>query len=223
MLELVGAYAPFANGGVGVVPHVITKIRTTSGRVLFERRPMTLGQVVEPRHVAMMNAMMNQTTVSGTARTVRLPGWIVAGKTGTSQDFRDAWFVGYTGRFIAGVWLGNDDGTPTRRLTGGGLPVDVWNRTMAEAHKGQSIVDLPGNWRSYDAPGRILPGETLDQPMTMSRVEPAGRRPQRPPARPRTAAPCCAPSRQRPPRPPLPLTAHSAALERRGAIPTSSG
>jgi penicillin-binding protein 1A len=180
VLELVGAYAPFANGGVGVVPHVITKIRTTSGRVLFERRPMTLGQVVEPRHVAMMNAMMNQTTVSGTARTVRLPGWIVAGKTGTSQDFRDAWFVGYTGRFIAGVWLGNDDGTPTRRLTGGGLPVDVWNRTMAEAHKGQSIVDLPGNWRSYDAPGRILPGETLDQPMTMSRVEPNGRRPQRP-------------------------------------------
>ncbi len=135
------------------MPHVITKIRTTSGRVLFERRPMNLGQVVEPRYVAMMNAMMNQTTVSGTARTVRLPGWIVAGKTGTSQDFRDAWFVGYTGRFIAGVWLGNDDGTPTRRLTGGGLPVDIWNRTMAEAHKGQTIVDLPGNWRSYDAPG----------------------------------------------------------------------
>jgi len=181
LLELAGAYAPFANGGTGVIPHVITRIRTTSGRVLFERRPMNNGQVVEPRHVAMMNAMMNQTTVSGTARTVRLPGWIVAGKTGTSQEFRDTWFVGYTGRFVAGVWLGNDDGTPTRRLTGGGLPVDVWNRVMAEAHRGQPIVDLPGNWRSYDAPGRILPGDTLDQPMTLSRVEPGGqRRPQRP-------------------------------------------
>ncbi len=182
LLELTGAYAPFANGGTGIIPHVITRIRTTSGRVLFERRPMNNGQVVEPRYVAMMNAMMNQTTVSGTARTVRLPGWIVAGKTGTSQEFRDTWFVGYTGRFVAGVWLGNDDGTPTRRLTGGGLPVDVWNRVMAEAHRGQSIVDLPGNWRSFDAPGRILPGDTLDQPMTMSRVEPGGqRRPQRPP------------------------------------------
>lgn len=182
LLELTGAYAPFANGGTGIVPHVITRIRTTSGRVLFERRPMNNGQVVEPRYVAMMNAMMNQTTVSGTARTVRLPGWIVAGKTGTSQEFRDSWFVGYTGRFVAGVWLGNDDGTPTRRLTGGGLPVDVWNRVMAEAHRGQSIVDLPGNWRSYDAPGRILPGDALDQPMTMSRVEPGGQR--RPPRTP---------------------------------------
>jgi penicillin-binding protein 1A len=181
VLELVGAYAPFANGGTGVIPHVITRIRTANGRVLFQRQPMTNGQVVEPRHVAMMNAMMNQTTVSGTARTVRLPGWIVAGKTGTSQEFRDAWFVGYTGRFVAGVWLGNDDGTPTRRLTGGGLPVDIWNRVMAEAHRGQTIVDLPGNWRSYDAPGRILPGEALDQPMTLSRVEPGGqRRPPRP-------------------------------------------
>jgi penicillin-binding protein 1A len=182
VLELVGAYAPFANGGTGVVPHVITRIRTTNGRVLFQRRPMNNGQVVEPRHVAMMNAMMNQTTVSGTARTVRLPGWIVAGKTGTSQEFRDAWFVGYTGRFVAGVWLGNDDGTPTKRLTGGGLPVDIWNRVMAEAHRGQQIVDLPGNWRSYETPGRILPGEALDQPMTMSRVEPQAprRNPQRP-------------------------------------------
>ncbi|MCA0317326.1 MAG: PBP1A family penicillin-binding protein [Proteobacteria bacterium] len=183
LLELVGAYAPFANGGIGVIPHLITKIRTTNGRVLFQRRPMNNGQVVEPRHVAMMNAMMNQTTVSGTARTVRLPGWIVAGKTGTSQEFRDAWFVGYTGRFVAGVWLGNDDGTPTRRLTGGGLPVEVWNRAMAEAHRGQQVVDLPGNWRSFDAPGRILPGEGLDQPMTMSRIE-QQRAPQRTAQRP---------------------------------------
>ncbi|MFN3853903.1 MAG: transglycosylase domain-containing protein [Phreatobacter sp.] len=183
LLELTGAYAPFANGGTGVVPHVITRIRTASGRVLFQRPPLDLGRVIEPRHAAMMNAMMNQTTVSGTARSVRLPGWIVAGKTGTSQEFRDAWFVGYTGRFIAGVWLGNDDGTPTRRLTGGGLPVDVWNRVMAEAHRDQPIIDLPGNWRSYGVPDRILPGEALDQPMAMTPTD--GRRaPARPLAEP---------------------------------------
>jgi penicillin-binding protein 1A len=177
LLELTGAYTPFANGGIGVMPHVITRIRTTNGRTLFERRPMNAGQVVEPRHVGMMNAMMHETVASGTARTVRLAGWATAGKTGTSQEFRDAWFVGYTGRYVTGVWLGNDDGQPTKRLTGGGLPVDIWNRVMAEAHRGQQVVDLPGNWRQFNQPSRILPGDALDQPMVLSRVDaPAARR-----------------------------------------------
>src|SRR6201989_434810 len=100
MLELVGAYAPFANGGLGVSPHVVLKIRTNEGKVLYARQPDQLGQVIDPRNVGMINTMMQETLLSGTARKAELPGWMAAGKTGTSQDFRDAWFIGYTANLV---------------------------------------------------------------------------------------------------------------------------
>src|SRR6266446_4675083 len=109
LTELVGAYTPFANGGQGVTPHVVTKIRTAEGKVLYTRPADQLGQVIDPRNVAMMNTMMQETLLSGTARKAEIPGWMAAGKTGTSQDFRDAWFIGYTANLVTGVWLGNDD------------------------------------------------------------------------------------------------------------------
>ncbi len=145
LLELVGAYAPFANGGLGVSPHVVTRIRTDGGKVLYARQADQLGQVIEPRHVAMMNTMMQETLLSGTAHKAELPGWIAAGKTGTSQDFRDAWFIGYTANLVTGVWLGNDDNSPTRRATGGGLPVEVWTRFMKAAHQGVPVAALPNS------------------------------------------------------------------------------
>jgi penicillin-binding protein 1A len=142
VVELVGAYAPFANGGLGVSPHVVTKIRSQGGKVLYARPSDQLGQVIEPRYVAMMNTMMRETLVSGTARKAEIPGWVAAGKTGTSQDFRDAWFIGYTANLVAGVWLGNDDNSPTRKATGGGLPVEVWTRFMRSAHQGVPVASL---------------------------------------------------------------------------------
>src|SRR5882724_9681780 len=145
LTELVGAYAAFANGGQSVSPHVVTKIRTGEGKVLYMRSTEQLGQVVEPRNVAMMNAMMQETLLSGTARKAELPGWMAAGKTGTSQDFRDAWFIGYTANLVTGVWLGNDDNSPTKKATGGGLPVEVWTRFMKAAHQGVPVVALPGS------------------------------------------------------------------------------
>jgi penicillin-binding protein 1A len=145
MLELVGAYAPFANGGLGVSPHVVTKIRTVEGKVLYMRSPDQLGQVIDPHYVAMMNIMMQETLLSGTAHKAELPGWMAAGKTGTSQDFRDAWFIGYTANLITGVWLGNDDNSPTRKATGGGLPVEIWTRFMRAAHQGVPPVPLPAS------------------------------------------------------------------------------
>ena len=145
LTELVGAYAPFANGGLGVTPHVVTRIRTTDGKVLYTRPPDQLGQVIEPRNVAMMNTMMEETLLSGTARKAEIPGWMAAGKTGTSQDFRDAWFIGYTADLVTGVWLGNDDNSPTRKATGGGLPVEVWTRFMRAAHQGVPVAALPGS------------------------------------------------------------------------------
>jgi len=145
LTELVGAYAPFANGGRGVAPHVVTKIRTPEGKVLYARLPDQLGQVIEPRSVAMMNTMMQETLLSGTARKAEIPGWMAAGKTGTSQDFRDAWFIGYTANLVTGVWLGNDDNSPTRKATGGGLPVEVWTRFMRVAHQGVPVAALPNS------------------------------------------------------------------------------
>jgi len=145
-LELVGAYAPFANGGFAVLPHVINRITDARGKVLYAIPQEQLGRVIDPRYVAMMNAMMEQTLTIGTARRAALPGWNAAGKTGTSQDFRDAWFVGYTPSLVTGVWLGNDDGTPTKHVTGGGLPVDVWSRVMRAAHQGVPVASLPTSW-----------------------------------------------------------------------------
>ena len=153
VIELVGAYAPFANGGLGVSPHVVTKIRTNEGKVLYARQPDQLSQVIEPRHVAMMNTMMQETLLSGTARKAELPGWMAAGKTGTSQDFRDAWFIGYTANLVTGVWLGNDDNSPTKKATGGGLPVEVWTRFMRSAHQGVPVANLP---RSQAGGGGLL-------------------------------------------------------------------
>ncbi len=145
LVELVGAYAPFANGGLGVSPHVVNKIRTVEGKVLYMRSADPLGQVIEPRNVAMMNTMMQETLLSGTARKAELPGWMAAGKTGTSQDFRDAWFIGYTANLVTGVWLGNDDNSPTKKATGGGLPVEIWTRFMRVAHQGLPVVPLPAS------------------------------------------------------------------------------
>ena len=142
--ELVSAYTPFANGGYAASPHVIERIRTTDGKTLYARPPQALGRIVDPRYIAMMNTMMRQTLVSGTARGASLPGWQAAGKTGTSQDYRDAWFIGFTSRLVTGVWLGNDDDSPTRKATGGGLPVEVWSRFMQTALRNVPPAPLPG-------------------------------------------------------------------------------
>lgn len=146
VLELVGAYVPFANGGVGISPHVVTRIKTLDGKLLYLRQPDQLGQVIEPHYVAEMDQMMGQTLVIGTAKKAELPpGWMAAGKTGTSQDFRDAWFIGYTAHLVTGVWFGNDDNSPTKKATGGGLPVDVWSRFMKVAHQGVPPAPLPNS------------------------------------------------------------------------------
>ena len=144
MLELVGAYATFANGGYALVPHVVQKITAANGKVLYARNTGQLGRIVEARYVAMMNQMMAETLTIGTAHKAALPGWLAAGKTGTSQDFRDAWFIGYTAHLVTGVWLGNDDGTSTKHVTGGGLPVEIWSRFMRGAHQGVPVASLPG-------------------------------------------------------------------------------
>ena len=142
-LELVGAFVPFANGGIGVQPHIIARIKTAGGALLYQRKPGNNGRVIAPNDVAMMNAMMTETLLTGTARKGEIPGWQAAGKTGTSQDWRDAWFIGYTSRLVTGVWLGNDDSSPTKKASGGNLPTEIWSRFMKEAMAGQPPTPLP--------------------------------------------------------------------------------
>ncbi len=144
MLELVGAYAPLSNGGYAVTPRVIEKITATNGKVLYARSAQQLGRIIDARYVTMMNTMMAETLTIGTAHKAALPGWPAAGKTGTSQDFRDAWFIGYTAHLVTGIWLGNDDGTPTKHVTGGTLPVEIWSHFMRGAHQGVPVASLPG-------------------------------------------------------------------------------
>ncbi len=119
-------------------------MRSADGKTLYDRSQQPLGRIVDARYVGMMNTMMHETLVSGTARSANLPGWQAAGKTGTSQDFRDAWFIGYTSHLVTGVWLGNDDNSPTKKAVGGGLPVEIWSRFMKAAHQGVAPAALPG-------------------------------------------------------------------------------
>lgn len=144
-LELATAFTPLANGGYRTEPYLITRITTADNRILYER-PQHVDQnfVVAPEYVGMMNLMLRQTLRTGTARRAELPGWDAAGKTGTSQDFRDAWFVGYTSHMVAAVWLGNDDNRPTKRASGSNLPVDIWSQFMQHAHSETPTAPLPG-------------------------------------------------------------------------------
>ncbi len=143
-LELVGAYVPLANGGMGVIPHAILRIRTADGVVIYERSGSGPGRVIEPRPTADLVSMMSIAIAQGTGRNAYLRARPNAGKTGTSQDFRDAWFVGFTGDYVAGVWIGNDDNSPMNRVTGGTLPAQIWRRFMNDAHDGLAARALAG-------------------------------------------------------------------------------
>ncbi len=143
-IEMAGAYAAFANGGIGIIPHAILEVKDGAGKVIYRRKPQTLGQVEEPAIIGMLNRMLRETLVSGTARRSDIPGHIAAGKTGTTQDYRDAWFVGYTGQLVTALWVGNDDGEPMKKVTGSGLPAELWADFMKQAHNGLKPQPLPG-------------------------------------------------------------------------------
>ncbi|MBS7541036.1 transglycosylase domain-containing protein [Ancylobacter lacus] len=165
VLELASAYAPFADGGLAVSPHIVDQVRDAKGKVLYAFALPENPQVVAPPHVAMMNRMLRETLVSGTAKRADLPGWPAAGKTGTSQDYRDAWFVGYTGRYIGAVWIGNDDSSPTKKASGGGLPVEIWSRVMRTMHDGQPVVALPGSGYEQAIGQATAQGDVPDEPV----------------------------------------------------------
>jgi penicillin-binding protein 1A len=144
LLELTGAYGAFASGGHRLEPHLITRVRDGNGRALYQRPATASAAVIAPQHLGAMNDMLNAALVSGTGRRAGLPRHPAAGKTGTTQDFRDAWFVGYTAHLAGGVWIGNDNGKAMNRVMGGNLPARLWREVMQQAHAGLEPKPLPG-------------------------------------------------------------------------------
>ncbi|MBB3571331.1 transglycosylase domain-containing protein [Rhizobium sp. BK491] len=165
LLELTSAYATFMNGGFKVAPHVVTKVTTASGKVLYQANTDNPERVLSPDIVANMNAMMAGVITNGTGKTARIPGWQAAGKSGTTQSFRDALFVGFTSHLTTGVWFGNDDGKSMRKVTGGGLPAKAWKEFMVAAHKGIAPTPIFGG------------GQIIDNGLPMAQTAPNGDQP----------------------------------------------
>lgn len=154
VLDQATGYMTFATGGIAGLRHGFTQIMSTNGDVLYDRRttpPKTERVLSEATDIA-MNNMLVGVTEFGTARRAAIEGFRVAGKTGTTQSYRDAWFVGYTGNFTAAVWYGNDDYTPTNRLTGGRLPAETFQRIMSYALQGAELKPLIGIENSIPLP-----------------------------------------------------------------------
>lgn len=146
VLDMTGAYTVFANGGRRATPYAVIDIRTSSGEVIYrqsEDGPKS-EQIIPAKHIAQLNQMLTSVVEYGTGRRAQLDFTVAGGKTGTTQAYRDAWFMGYTGKYVAGVWFGNDNFTSTRRMTGGSLPAMTWKQFMVKAHRSHDIPPIIG-------------------------------------------------------------------------------
>ena len=146
-LEMAQAYTAFSNGGVQVKAYGIEKISTASGKVLYDRSlagPPHNAVIGQPA-LAYMIQMMREVVADGTGARAKIGGYDLAGKTGTTSDYRDAWFIGYTGGFTAAVWTGRDDNTPMRRVTGGSSPAEIWRDFMAASLPRLNVQTIPGS------------------------------------------------------------------------------
>jgi penicillin-binding protein 1A len=146
VIEHAVAYATFPNKGRAVTPHSVLEVRTGAGDLVWrwDRDGPKPKQAIPASVAADMAGMMSHVVSEGTARRAAMDGIPTAGKTGTTNSYRDAWFVGYTGNFTCAVWFGNDDYSPTNRMTGGSLPAQTWHNIMSVAHQGIEIRELPG-------------------------------------------------------------------------------
>jgi len=156
-LQMAEAYDAFANGGARVHAYGIERVRTAAGQVLYEhgvddQRPQP---VIGQPALSEMIQMLREVVATGTGARARIGGYDLAGKTGTTSDYRDAWFVGFTGGFVAAAWVGRDDDTPMRRVTGGGAPAEIWRSFMAPTLPRLRAGPIPGASAPAPAPDAI--------------------------------------------------------------------
>ena len=165
-MELVSAYVPFSNGGLRARPYLISRITTHRGKLLYQRpKPLPI-EVVDPEALSKMNAMLRQVVDQGTGRAAHIEGHIAGGKTGTSQNFRDALFVGHTAHLVTGIWFGNDDNSPTKKLTGGSLPASAWKQFMIAGPAGSTTTALAGACWSFLPIYRLPSRQTAQFPVS---------------------------------------------------------
>ena len=155
LLDMVRAYAHLAANGQSVLPYAITRVDTSSGKNLFTRNTSGSSEVLREPVVKMMNNMLIAVTENGTGKGARF-GRPIAGKTGTTSDYRDAWFIGFTPELVTGVWVGNDDTKPMKKVSGGSLPASIWRQYMSESLKEVPVAQIP-NQTDAGISGGLLP------------------------------------------------------------------
>lgn len=162
LLAHTGGYAVFANGGMSVKPYAIEEVRNSHDKILYihERDEPKSSRIFERSKIEQLNSMLALVVSNGTARRAQLPFTYAAGKTGTSSAWRDGWFMGFTGQYVTGTWFGNDDYSPTGRVTGGNLPAMAWKDYMMFAHTNYNIPQIPG---LPVHPGQVAEQQRLEQ------------------------------------------------------------
>jgi len=161
-VEMAQAYAAFADGGNKVAAYGVERIRTTSGQLLYQRKPTPLVPVIANPALDELTGMMRTVLTQGTGKRAAISGYDLAGKTGTTSDYKDAWFCGFTGGFASCAWMGRDDAKPMARLSGGSAPAEMWRTYMATALKRLPPAPIPpGPPPAVAAPVVVPPPETV--------------------------------------------------------------
>ncbi|MDZ4318894.1 MAG: PBP1A family penicillin-binding protein [Phenylobacterium sp.] len=177
-IDMATAYDAFANGGRRVEAYGISRIRTPQGRVIYQRASGQSGQAINNPSLYYMNQMLRGVMTSGTGRSAAIAGRDLAGKSGTTSDYKDAWFVGYTGGFVTAVWVGKDDNTAMRGVTGGSSPAAIWKGFMEAALPRLNVQPIPNGppmpdgWVAPDPVGDLI--GAVEDPYGDSTVLPGG-------------------------------------------------
>ncbi len=176
LIEMTGAYAGILNGGSSVTPYGLLELRLQGDDVALMQQEGGIGErVITPAAAEQLIFMMNRVIEEGTGKRARMEGIEVAGKTGTTQGARDAWFVGFTADYVAGVWMGYDDNSPLKGVTGGGLPAEIWRQAMERIYQ-----DLPARPLPMIRPDSYAIPATLPPAPVQPPAQPPGQKPRDP-------------------------------------------